>query len=34
VPFSEGLDRTIKWYYESKQRENVERDFDRLLTER
>ncbi|MEO7101938.1 MAG: NAD-dependent epimerase/dehydratase family protein [Gemmatimonadaceae bacterium] len=34
VSFSEGLNRTIKWYYESKQRDNVERDFDRLLTER
>lgn len=34
VSFSQGLDRTIKWYYASKQREDVARDFERLLTER
>ena len=34
VSFSDGLDRTIKWYYETKQRDVVARDFERLLTER
>ena len=34
VPFTEGLDRTIKWYYEAKEREVVARDFERMLTER
>ncbi|MFI5238722.1 MAG: hypothetical protein ACHQQP_02845, partial [Gemmatimonadales bacterium] len=30
----EGLERTLKWYYESKRLDSVERDLDRLLTER
>ena len=34
VSFSDGLDRTIKWYYESKRADLVGRDLERLLTER
>ena len=34
VPFNEGLDRAIKWYFETKNAEVVRRDFARLLTER
>jgi len=34
VGFSEGVDRTIKWYFETKQREQVASSLDRLLTER
>lgn len=34
VSFSEGLDRTIKWYYETKNADNIRKDFDRMLTER
>jgi nucleoside-diphosphate-sugar epimerase len=34
VTFSEGLDRTIKWYFETKRREQVAGSLDRLLTER
>lgn len=34
VSFSEGLDRTIRWYYESKNAAAVKADFERLLTER
>jgi nucleoside-diphosphate-sugar epimerase len=34
VSFSEGLDRTIKWYFETKRREQVAGSLDRLLTER
>jgi len=34
VGFSEGVDRTIKWYFETKQREQVAGSLDRLLTER
>ena len=34
VTFSEGLDRTIRWYYETKKRANVSADLERLLTER
>jgi nucleoside-diphosphate-sugar epimerase len=34
VTFSEGLDRTIRWYYETKSEDAVKRDFDRMLTER
>jgi len=34
VSFSEGLDRTINWYFTSKSATAVEADFERLLTER
>lgn len=34
VTFSDGLDRTIRWYYDTKSRATVARDLDRLLTER
>ncbi len=34
VSFSEGLDRAIKWYFETKRRESVAGSLDRLLTER
>jgi nucleoside-diphosphate-sugar epimerase len=34
VSFSEGLDRTIKWYFETKQAEQIAGSLDRLLTER
>ncbi len=34
VLFSEGLDRTIKWFYESHRREDVARNFEFRLTER
>jgi nucleoside-diphosphate-sugar epimerase len=34
VPFREGLKRTIDWYYGSKNRQEVERIFARMLTER
>src|SRR6266851_5602636 len=34
VPFREGLKRTIDWYYSTKDREEVERIFGRMLTER
>lgn len=34
VTFSEGLDRTIRWYYETKNPTAVRKDFERLLTER
>ena len=34
VSFSDGLDRTIRWYYETKNATTVRADFDRLLTER
>lgn len=34
VTFSQGLDRTIDWYYKSKNAEVVRKDFERLLTER
>jgi nucleoside-diphosphate-sugar epimerase len=34
VTFSNGLDRTIKWYFESKRREQVAGSLERLLTER
>jgi nucleoside-diphosphate-sugar epimerase len=33
VSFSEGLDRTIKWYYATQDREQVRQDFTRRLTE-
>lgn len=34
VCFSDGLDRTIRWYFDTQQRESVASDLDRLLTER
>ena len=34
VPFREGLKRTIDWYFGSKNRQEVERIFARMLTER
>jgi nucleoside-diphosphate-sugar epimerase len=34
VTFSEGLDRTIRWYYETKNATDVRANFERLLTER
>jgi nucleoside-diphosphate-sugar epimerase len=34
VPFREGLKRTIDWYFSSKNRQDVERIFARMLTER
>lgn len=34
VSFSEGLDRTIKWYFETHARQAVGADLERLLTER
>lgn len=34
VPFREGLHRTIDWYFSTKKRDEVERTFARMLTER
>ncbi len=34
VSFDAGLDRTIRWYYDTKNREAIGRDLERLLTER
>jgi len=34
VSFSEGLDRTIRWYFDSHDREVVSRVFEESLTER
>ncbi len=34
VPFQEGLKRTIDWYFATKDREQVRRILDRMLTER
>jgi nucleoside-diphosphate-sugar epimerase len=34
VPFREGLKRTIDWYFSTKDRNEVERIFARMLTER
>lgn len=34
VTFSDGLDRTIRWYFDSHEREAVARDFEASLTER
>ncbi|MBZ5702289.1 MAG: NAD-dependent epimerase/dehydratase family protein [Acidobacteriia bacterium] len=34
VPFREGLQRTIDWYYKTKDREEVQRIFARMLTSR
>ena len=34
VPFREGLKRTIDWYFKTKDREEVRKVLDRMLTER
>jgi nucleoside-diphosphate-sugar epimerase len=34
VPFRDGLKRTIDWYYKTKNRDEVQRIFARMLTER
>jgi len=34
VPFREGLKRTIDWYFGAKNRDDVQRTFGRMLTER
>jgi nucleoside-diphosphate-sugar epimerase len=34
VPFRKGLERTIDWYFSSKDREQVRKTLDRMLTER
>jgi nucleoside-diphosphate-sugar epimerase len=34
VPFSEGLRRTLEWYFATKKREDVEAIFDHMLTGR
>jgi nucleoside-diphosphate-sugar epimerase len=34
VPFREGLRRTVGWYFAAKDREQVRRILDRMLTER
>ena len=34
VPFREGLKRTIDWYYANKEASEVQRIFERMLTER
>lgn len=34
VMFKDGLKRTIDWYYQTKDREEVKRIFERMLTER
>lgn len=34
VSFTDGLDRTIKWYYETKSNEEIRRKLPHLLTER
>ena len=34
VSFSEGLDRTIRWFHENHDRDEVAKDFERRLTER
>jgi nucleoside-diphosphate-sugar epimerase len=34
VSFSEGLDRTIKWYFETKNVDIISRDLEHMLTER
>ena len=34
VTFSDGLDRTIRWYFDSHEREDVAQDFEASLTER
>ena len=34
VSFTEGLERTIEWYYRTKERDGVARQLERLLSER
>ena len=34
MSFSEGLERTIKWFFENHEREEVAKDFEAALTER
>jgi nucleoside-diphosphate-sugar epimerase len=34
LPFREGLHRTIDWYFSTKDREQVRKILDRMLTER
>lgn len=34
VSFSDGLDRTIRWYFDSHKREDIVQDFEASLTER
>jgi len=34
IPFKDGLKRTIDWYFASKDRDEVQRIFARMLTER
>ena len=34
VSFSDGLDRTIRWYFENHSRDELEKDFEASLTER
>ncbi|MEO6092432.1 MAG: NAD-dependent epimerase/dehydratase family protein [Novosphingobium sp.] len=34
VSFSDGLDRTIRWYFDTHRRETLEKDFEASLTER
>jgi pentatricopeptide repeat protein len=34
VAFREGLKRTIDWYFRTKNREEVRKVLDRMLTER
>jgi len=34
VAFKDGLKRTIDWYFQTKDREEVKRIFARMLTER
>ncbi|MEZ5921048.1 MAG: NAD-dependent epimerase/dehydratase family protein [Parvularculaceae bacterium] len=34
VSFSDGLDRTIRWYFENHTRDELEKDFEASLTER
>ena len=34
VSFSDGLDRTIRWYFETQDRDDIAVDFEASLTER
>ena len=34
VMFKDGLQRTIDWYFKTKNRDEVQRIFNRMLTER
>ena len=34
MPFSEGLDRTIRWYFDYHDRDDVASDFEQSLTGR